>query len=226
MTRGAGREIEPMTLARRAHGVEVVRLGQQSGVQDQIAAAYGGIGYVEIAPYPLWTRTPVEVSCSTREALSERLALIYLGAAHASSDVHESVIRSLQDGPGEATGAAKAALQRLRDAARAGRDALSAGDLDAYGRALIANTEAQALLHPALVSEAAREAFSLAAQHGAAGWKVNGAGGDGGSVTVLAPARVSDRQAFMHAVATQLRGATAIPLTLAEGGVATSAVEL
>jgi D-glycero-alpha-D-manno-heptose-7-phosphate kinase len=31
--------------------------------------------------------------------------------------------------------------------------------------------------------------IDLAARHRAAGWKVNGAGGDGGSITVLSPTR-------------------------------------
>ena len=42
-------------------------------------------------------------------------------------------------------------------------------------------------LHPALVSPMARKVIDLARRHGAAGWKVNGAGGDGGTVSVLGP---------------------------------------
>ena len=40
-------------------------------------------------------------------------------------------------------------------------------------------------LHPDLVSSDAQRIIDIARVHGALGWKVNGAGGDGGSLTVL-----------------------------------------
>ncbi len=54
---------------------------------------------------------------------------------------------------------------------------------------MIANTEAQGALHPGLVGVDARRVIELAAECGALGWKVNGAGGDGGSVTILSATR-------------------------------------
>jgi D-glycero-alpha-D-manno-heptose-7-phosphate kinase len=50
---------------------------------------------------------------------------------------------------------------------------------------MIDNTDAQARLHPDLVSPDARRVIEIARAHGAVGWKVNGAGGEGGSVTIL-----------------------------------------
>ncbi len=214
----AGHAIDREALARRAHDVEVTRLEQQSGVQDQIAASFGGINYIEIDSYPHATRTPVAMSHATRAALDQRLMLIHLGSAHASSAVHEAVIRSLRDGRGTA------ALQQLRDAARAGRDALAAGDLEAYGRALVANTDAQGQLHPALISQAAADVFALARAHGAAGWKVNGAGGEGGSVTILASARSDERHEFVSALEREMPTATRIAVSIASEGVTSSAI--
>ena len=65
------------------------------------------------------------------------------------------------------------------------RDAVLSRDLAAFGRAMVANTEAQGFLCPALVGAAASRVMELAGAEGAVGWKVNGAGGNGGSVTVL-----------------------------------------
>ena len=48
------------------------------------------------------------------------------------------------------------------------------------------NTEAQRGLHPALVSSDAEQVIEIAREHGALGWKLNGAGGEGGSLTLLA----------------------------------------
>ena len=164
----------PRDIAYAAHRVEVDILGVQSGIQDQLSAAFGGINYLEIERYPEASvyRLP------TWEDLSSRLTLVFLGRAHDSSAVHRQVI---EDVASRGSGS----FSRLRDAAVAARDALHARDLDAFGQAMIANTEAQGSLHPGIVGVDARRVIEFAAAQGAVGWKVNGAGGDGGSVTIL-----------------------------------------
>ena len=161
-------------IAYAAHSVEAEILGAESGIQDQLSAAFGGINYIEIDKYPEATVQTLPAW----EELGPRLTLLFLGRAHRSSDVHRRVIEEVRRrGSGS--------FSRLRAAAVAARDAVLAQDLDAFGRALIANTEAQKSLHPELVGVDAARSINVAMAHGALGWKVNGAGGDGGSVTFL-----------------------------------------
>jgi D-glycero-alpha-D-manno-heptose-7-phosphate kinase len=94
--------------------------------------------------------------------------------------VHERVIAGLAR-----AGGSSPHLEELRRAAELARDAVDAADFAALGQAMIANTDAQARLHPDLVGAQARTAIDAARAEGALGWKVNGAGGDGGSLTVL-----------------------------------------
>jgi D-glycero-alpha-D-manno-heptose-7-phosphate kinase len=155
-------------------------LRQQSGVQDQLCAAYGGINYIEISRYPEATVFAIPVSDSIGWELERRLVLIYLGRAHDSSKVHERVIAELEN-----EGPESERLQDLRLTAEKSRDAIVAGDFTALGRAMIENTEAQGRLHPHLISRDAQQVIEIAREFGASGWKVNGAGGEGGSVTVL-----------------------------------------
>jgi D-glycero-alpha-D-manno-heptose-7-phosphate kinase len=165
-------------IAYTAHWLEVDILGVQSGIQDQISAAFGGINYLEIETYPDATVYPLP----TWAELSQRLTLVFLGRAHDSSALHSQVI--------EAVGSRGSGMfSPLRDAAVAARDAVLARDLGAFGQAMIANTEAQGSLHRALVGEDASRVIEWAAARGAVGWKVNGAGGDGGSVTILSATR-------------------------------------
>jgi D-glycero-alpha-D-manno-heptose-7-phosphate kinase len=179
----------PHDLAYAAHAVETEKLGQQSGIQDQLAAAYGGINYIEMDDYPAATVTQLALPPAALLELERRLILVYLGWPHQSSAVHEMVIRGL-----EAAGPAGAQLEPLRQAAAASRAALLAGDFAAFGAAMQRNTEAQRALHPALVGDAAQAVIGMARQHGALGWKVNGAGGDGGSVAILTgPDRMAAR---------------------------------
>ena len=168
-------------VARRAHRIETERLGIQSGVQDQLCAAFGGINYIEISSYPHAIVSPLQLPASTLDQLDQGLVLVYLGRPHASSDVHDRVIATLTGNPERAA----KVLDPLRRAATDARDALLRGDLVAYGSTMIANTEAQRRLHRGLVSATAQKVIDVAAAHGALGWKVNGAGGAGGSLTLL-----------------------------------------
>jgi D-glycero-alpha-D-manno-heptose-7-phosphate kinase len=163
-----------------AHSVETEVLKRQSGIQDQLCAAYGGINYIEVDGYPHARVSRVRATPAVRWELERRLSLIYLGKGHNSSDVHEKVIREL-----EGLGPECKQLADLRRTAEASRDAVAAGDFAALGRAMAENTEAQARLHAGIVSPEASRVIEIAKRHGALGWKVNGAGGEGGTVSIL-----------------------------------------
>jgi D-glycero-alpha-D-manno-heptose-7-phosphate kinase len=167
-------------IAVTAHRIEVERLELQSGVQDQLCAAYGGVNYIDISSYPDATVTQLPLSDSLRRELEASLVLVCLGRPHVSSDMHDRVIAALAEQGGDSP-----LLAGLREAADAARDALRAGDLIALGRTMTSNTELQRQLHPDLISHEAQTVIDTAAAFGASGWKVNGAGGDGGSVTIL-----------------------------------------
>jgi D-glycero-alpha-D-manno-heptose-7-phosphate kinase len=176
-------------IAYAAHRLEVDVLGGQSGIQDQLSAAFGGINALEIDPYPDAT-----IDALPRwDALSRRLTLVILGQAHDSSSLHRQVIDSVGRRGSEV-------FSRLREAAASARHAVVTQDLQAFGRAMIANTDAQAALHADLVGTDARRVIEMAAAQGALGWKVNGAGGDGGSLTILS-ATSQDKQRLRSGVA-------------------------
>jgi D-glycero-alpha-D-manno-heptose-7-phosphate kinase len=182
-------------IASAAHRIEVERLGNQSGVQDQLCAAYGGINYIEISPYPHANVSQLAVPDPVSAELERRLILLFLGRPHRSSDVHERVIAAL-----ERDGRTSPQLDELRHAAESARDAVDAADFKALGQAMIANTDAQAQLHPDLVGAEARAAIGAAAANGAIGWKVNGAGGAGGSVTFLCGPDAHAKDGVVHAL--------------------------
>ncbi|NLG55643.1 MAG: GHMP kinase, partial [Rhodococcus sp.] len=168
----------------------------QSGIQDQLCAAYGGVNFIEMFEYPHATVSQIQVPNSIWWELERRLVLVFLGKAHVSSAVHETVIKKFEEsGP-----ASQQALATLRRTAEMSRDAVYAGDFEALGRAMIVNTDAQADLHPDLVNEDARQIIEIARQHGAIGWKVNGAGGDGGSLTLLCGPTSSEKRRLIHAI--------------------------
>jgi D-glycero-alpha-D-manno-heptose-7-phosphate kinase len=172
--------LTPHEAALAAQRIETEMLGQQCGIQDQLCSAYGGINYIEMFQYPYASVSQIQVPNSLWWELERRLLLIYLGKSHHSSEVHEMVIQGLED-----AGPDCQQLTDLRATAARSRDAIYAGDFAALGAAMVENTEAQGRLHPALIGQDAARVIEIAREHGALGWKVNGAGGDGGSVTLL-----------------------------------------
>lgn len=178
-----------------AQKVETEMLHRQCGIQDQLASAYGGISYIEMLDYPRATVSSIRLPDARWWELERRLVLIYLGRSHDSSAIHEQVIRELED-----AGPDCRPLEDLRQTAPRSRDALHAGDFAALGRAMVENTEAQARLNPALVGTGASQVIALAREHGALGWKVNGAGGEGGSVTLLGDAHSARKRALIRAI--------------------------
>jgi D-glycero-alpha-D-manno-heptose-7-phosphate kinase len=204
-------------IAYEAHSVETVRLGQQSGIQDQLCSAFGGINFIDIAEYPHARVCPIELAGRTRRELQRRLSLVYLGRPHSSTAVHEHVMRDL-----EALGPDCPALGALRRAAEDARDALQAGNLAALGEAMRANTVGQAALHEDLISRDASRVIAIAAEHGAIGWKVNGAGGDGGSITLLSDGRPGSKRAMLGAIQRENPAWVPIPIVLSARGLRVS----
>ncbi len=172
--------LTPHEVAYTAQSIEVDGLKQQCGIQDQLCSAYGGINYIDMFQYPYASVSQIQVPNSIWWELERRLFLIYLGKSHSSSQVHEKVIKDL-----EKAGPESKKINDLRLTAEKSRDAVYNGDFEALGRAMIENTEAQIRLHPDLVSWDAFKVIEIAKKHGALGWKVNGAGGEGGSITIL-----------------------------------------
>lgn len=209
-----GGSIPPGEAALAAHDVETRLLHQQCGIQDQIAAAYGGINLIHMDNYPHAEVERLELPDALRWELEGRLVLIYLGLSHNSSHVHRMVIDRLERS-GEVS---SSLLEPLRRCALDARDALLSGDLERLGRTFVANTEAQRALHPELVGPRHERVIEIAQAFHASGWKVNGAGGHGGSVAILTHPDRAVRREMTQAILAANPDFRALPLHLQSHG--------
>ena len=169
---------EPTEIASAAHRIET-SLGLESGVQDQVASALGGVQFMTF-DYPDFKSYPIAISQSILYELDQRLILAYMGEPHNSSEIHKSVIDELGEDAAE-----HVYIRSLRIVANDAATALKDGDLKAYGRCMYTNTSIQRVMHYSLISPAADEIIDIADHYNVLGCKVNGAGGDGGTVTIL-----------------------------------------
>jgi D-glycero-alpha-D-manno-heptose-7-phosphate kinase len=203
----------PREIASLAHEVETKKLNLQSGIQDQLCAAHGGISFIHMTAYPEADVETLALDANLLGALDEQLSLIYLGGAHSSSELHEQVIAFLEE-----QGSRFSILADLRALADEARDALRQGDLEALGKAMAQNNACQKALHAALISTRAEAVIEIAKAHNALGWKVNGAGGEGGSLTLLGSGDGRKRRKMLDEINGLGKGIRSIPISLVSQG--------
>ncbi len=212
LSRVKGGRLAAHEIAHMAHRLETEKLELQSGVQDQMASAYGGINYMQITQYPHTTVSQLHVPDATWWELENRLSLLYVGQPHSSSEIHHQVIKSLGESAGE-----DARIVRLRELAEVAKSAILAGEIPTLAGAMNENTEVQRSMHSGLVPAAFEDAIERAEKLGGVGFKVNGAGGDGGTLTILSDGDMAKKRRMQ--VELESMGYSLIPLYLARRGV-------
>ncbi|MCA1809559.1 MAG: GHMP kinase [Kiritimatiellia bacterium] len=208
LTRG---RLTPHEVAAMAHSIETEKLGLQCGIQDQLCSAYGGINYIQMHAFPHASVSPLFIPNRVWWELEQRLALIYIGTPHSSSDIHKKVIADLGEHAEN-----DARLTELRRLAGLAKNSVYDGDFDGLGGIMNANTDVQRKLHRALVCPRFEEIIEIAGDFDVLGCKVNGAGGDGGSITLLSDGDMAKKRRLLKTLADH--GYQALPLYLSRQG--------
>jgi D-glycero-alpha-D-manno-heptose-7-phosphate kinase len=179
LARISERKLKLDEIASLAHKLEVEELKLESGVQDQHAAAYGGINFMKVL-YPSVQITAIKISQEKIFELESRLLLVFLGS-RSSSEMHKAVIENYKN---RETTTLKA-FEIIKNCARDMRKAIISEDLAFMGELMNKNWKAQKNLHRLMTNPYIERAEKISIMNGATGFKLNGAGG-GGSTTILA----------------------------------------
>lgn len=172
--------LAPHELARLAHAIETEELELECGIQDQLAAAMGGVNYIDMYEYPNARVSQLPVPDDVVNQLNTQMLLVYEGAGHLSSSVHEKVISNLSN----PRSAPARALEKMKRVAEDAKAALLSGDMKQLADTMNRNYDLQTQLHPEITTPRVERIREIAFKRGAMGLKINGAGG-GGSVTLL-----------------------------------------
>ena len=189
--------------------VERGDLGYVGGCQDACVAAVGGINLIHIKTDGKVEAEPVQITEQTRLNLERRLVLIYTGASHVSSSIHQDILDAykLTNSP------VLKAMFDLKRGAQDTADALRAGDVDGFGHLLGDCNRYLYALHDSCDSEVLRKLHSAIGDT-IIGAKTCGAGGGG---YVLALTRQGERAQCIRR-AREL-GGTAEPVRIDTHGV-------
>ena len=169
------------SLANEAIYVESTLLGETVGIQDQIAAAYGGLNSVKIDPSGNYQVTPVVLSNEIVRALESHLMLCFTGISRFASNVAQEKVKSFAE---------KAdALHQIRDMVDVGCGYLNQGRLPEFARLLDESWSLKRGLSGSVTNREIDDMYDVAKKHGALGGKLLGAGGGGFFMLIVPPER-------------------------------------
>jgi D-glycero-alpha-D-manno-heptose-7-phosphate kinase len=196
---------EPEALLQIAMNIEAQTINVPTGLQDYRPALYGGVAALELEVDGIH-RVPLDVDLAELEA---RLVLCYTGEPRNSGTNNWEITKKHIDGDTHVFDC----FERIRDTARAMREALTAGDWDAVGAAIADEWENRKRLAPGVTTPAIEDLIIRARSAGATAAKVCGAGG-GGCLFCYGP---PDRKAEIGAALTG-GGARLLPFTIEQHG--------
>ncbi|HEU5306225.1 MAG TPA: galactokinase [Acidimicrobiia bacterium] len=180
-------------LAQLACHVELERLGEPIGKQDQYIAAVGGITAFSFEPDESVRVQPLELGLETRERLEDNLLLFYTGIRRSASEV--LALEAATDGGGRDTADLEANLDAVKALGLETAEALEHGDLDHFGALLSEQWQRKLERSPTPVHQRVDRWIRAGIEAGATGGKLVGAG-DGGFLLFFSESKADLREAM------------------------------
>ena len=167
--------VHPSELAAQACQVEIDRLGEPIGKQDQYIAAYGGITCFRFLPDDRVEAYPLKISTETIHNLEDNLMLFFTGFARsASSILQDQDTKSKHDDPEMMDN-----LHFIKELGFKSQLALEAGDLNEFAELMNVHWERKKQRSGTMSNGTIDEWYAVARANGALGGKLIGAGGGG-----------------------------------------------
>ncbi|PYK27756.1 MAG: galactokinase [Verrucomicrobia bacterium] len=167
--------VHPSELAEQACHIELEKLREPIGKQDQYIAAYGGITCFEFLPDEQVQTSPLNVSEETLLELEDNLLLFFTGYARSASKI-------LQEQHDKSTQSDEAMLENLhfvKELARQSQRALEGNDLREFARLMDVHWRRKKERSAIMSNEFINDSYDVAMASGALGGKLIGAGGGG-----------------------------------------------
>ena len=192
------RPLHQRELAEMACQLEIERLGEPVGKQDQYISAYGGLTCFTFHRDERVTAEPLQVSMDTMFELEDNLLLFFTGVVRRGSDI-------LRDQDERAHSADMLRnLHYVKELGYRSRAALESGDLMRLGELLHEQWEHKKQRSGRSSNSRIDEWYALARSNGAVGGKLVGAGG-GGFLMFYVRDRNRLRRAMSHAGLQEVR---------------------
>ncbi len=192
--------VHPAELAEQACDIELNRLKEPIGKQDQYIAAYGGITCFNFLPGGKVEAWPLKISEETLYNLEDNLLLFFTGYSRSASAILKE-----QDSKSKAADSSMIEnLHFVKDLGFQSQRALESGNLAAFARLMDVHWQRKKERSGGMSNPKINEWYDLAMASGALGGKIIGAGG-GGFLMFYAEDKAKLRHAMRQAGLKEVR---------------------
>lgn len=192
--------IQPGDLAEQACHIEIDRLGEPIGKQDQYIAAYGGITCLEFDTNGVVKAYPLKIDKEILYGLEDNLLLFFTGYSRSASSILED--QHHKSKMNDETMISN--LHFVKDIGLKSKKALENGDLIKFGELMNVHWEHKKKRSGQISNPKIDKWYNLAIKNGAVGGKLVGAGG-GGFLMFYAEDKVRLRHAMLQAGLEEVR---------------------
>lgn len=208
-----GKRLEKGEVAEAASRLEIERVGDPIGKQDQYAAAVGGFNVLQFNPNHTVDVDPLLMHYTTRLDLERHLLLFFTGITRAAATVLTEQRANI--------GAKRETLRAMADSVFGFRDTLLAGEFKKLGELLHEGWLRKRGLAGEVSNSVVDQFYEAGISAGAWGGKVSGAGGGGCMLFMTSPERRAAVRAGLMEVAraNNLGDAREIPFQFVQSGV-------
>lgn len=176
-----GEYVSKYKLAKEACEVEIEKLGEPIGKQDQFAAAFGGLKYYEFLPSGFVNVEPIVMAPQSYKTLENNILMFYLGGEHSASAILKEQSQNMKT-------VDKAKIQQqMCILTRTLKEELQKNNVDAIGELLHENWMLKKSLASGISNQLIDETYENAMNAGALGGKLLGAGGAGFMIFYVKP---------------------------------------
>ena len=161
-------------IARLAYEIERLDLMQAGGKQDQYAATFGGINFMEFSGDKVIVN-PLRIRHRITDELAHNLVLYYTETSRLSSKIIETQTQNVKENNRQSI----EAMHKLKEQAVRMKEALLKGEIDKIGAILDFGWKYKKKMANGITNSLLDDIYSVAMEAGSTGGKVSGAGGGG-----------------------------------------------
>ncbi len=176
-----GEYVSKYKLAKDACKVEIDKLGEPIGKQDQFAAAFGGLKFYEFQQNGFVNVEPIVMASQSYKDLENNILMFYLGGAHSASAILQEQSRNVK------TVDKAKVQQQMCKLTKILKEELQKNNVDAMGELLHENWMLKRSLASGISNPLIDETYEKAMGAGALGGKLLGAGGAGFMIFYVKP---------------------------------------
>jgi D-glycero-alpha-D-manno-heptose-7-phosphate kinase len=172
-------------VARLAYSIERTDLGMAGGKQDQYAAAFGGLNFIEFYANDRVIVNPLRLKPHYRAELEASLVLYFTGVSRKSEEIVKQQVSNMKS----KSASSMDALHALKRDAIQMKEAVLLGDLENIAASMRHSWEAKKATAASVSNPMIDGIFDSAIASGALAGKVSGAGGGGFMMFIVEPTK-------------------------------------